>query len=208
MKTILFYFVVSLCVLMTNISGADEKITIFTEEFPPFQFMENGKIVGASVDIVKAIMKKANVPYEIKTYPWARTYNNVQKEPNSLIFSISRRPAREGLFKWLGIIVPSRYSVFTLKGRSEVKVTALEEMKNYKIGTTIEDARESYLVSQGFKLSDFDRSAGDNANIVSYKKLKVKRIDLWPMPDAVAFYISKSQGDDPTTVLHRPQSTT
>lgn len=203
MKIRSFLMVIATLVMITGPAGAKDTITIFTEEFPPFQYSENGKIVGASAEIVEAIMTMANVPFKVKSYPWARSYALVQEQPNTMIYSISRRPAREKLFKWAGIIVPSRYSVFALKSRPEVKIGELEDMKKYRIGTTIEDARESYLVGKGFELDKFDRISGKNANTQNYMKLKHKRIDLWPMPDAVAFHIAKGAGDNPTAVLQK-----
>ena len=194
---------IAIFVMSVGPAGAKDAVTIFTEEFPPFQYSENSKIVGASAEIVEAIMAIANVSYEVKSYPWARSYALVQEQPNTMIYSISRRPAREKLFKWAGIILPSRYSVFSLKNRPEVKINALEDMKKYRIGTTIEDARETYLVDKGFELDKFDRISGKNANALNYMKLKHKRIDLWPMPDAVAFHIAKGAGDNPTAVLQK-----
>ena len=64
-------------------------------------------------------------------------------------------------------------------------------------------ARESYLESKGFDFNTFDRTSGDNSHVSNYKKLKAGRIDLWPMPDAVAYHVAKTEGDDPAALLKR-----
>ena len=178
-------------------------LTVYTEEFPPFQFKENDKIVGASAEVVEAVLKSAGVSYEMNSYPWARSYQLAQEKEDSLIFSISRQEKREALFKWIGVIVPCQYSVFALQSRSDIQVATLTDMKKYKIGTTLKDARESYLESKGFDLNTFDRTSGDNSHVSNYKKLKAGRIDLWPMPDAVAYHVAKTEGDDPAALLKR-----
>ncbi len=189
--------------LFANLSWAQDKVSIFTEEFPPFQYSESGHIKGISTQIVQMVMKKANVGFEIKTYPWSRSMLYVKDRKNALIFSISRLPAREKMFKWVGIIAPAKYSIFSLKTRTDIQLNNLEDAKQYTIGTTINDARESYLISHGFRMENFDRVAGKNPNIQNYKKLKRGRIDLWPMPDAVAFHIVKEMGDQPETMIEK-----
>lgn len=179
------------------------KLTIYTEEFPPFNYTEGGKIKGASTEVIEAIMDKSGMDYEIKSYPWARTYHLAQQQENAFIYSISRRANREALFQWVGEIVPSNQSVFALQNRNDISVNNLDDLKKYKVGTTLNDARESYLTSKGFNKSDFKQLSGGDSYLFNYKKLKAKRIDLWPMPDAVAFHLAMKEGDDPAKVLRK-----
>jgi len=180
-----------------------EKLALFTEEFPPFNYSEKGKIIGVSTEIVEAVMKKAGVEYAIQSLPWARTYKMSQAKPNSFIYSISRRAKREGLFQWVGIITPATQSIFALSNRADVKISSLDDLNKYEVGTTVEDSREAYLASKGFDVEQFQRVAGDSAYTLNYKKLKKKRIDVMPMPDAVMSHISKQQGDNPSQVLKK-----
>ena len=179
-----------------------EKIILYTEEFPPFNMTEKGKITGVSTEVVQAVMKNAGISYKIQSYPWARTYKLAQKGKNSFIYSISRRTKREKLFKWIGIIVPTVQSVFSLKER-DIIIKKLDDMKQYSIGTTREDARETFLVNKGFDIKNFQRTSGDDSYFNNYKKLKVGRIDLWPMPDAVAFHFVKKAGDNPGKMIKK-----
>lgn len=191
-KTILITF---LFVLMTLGSQCyATTLTVFTEEFPPYNFTNDGKVVGVSTEVVKKILNIAGYKYKLKSYPWARTYSLAQKTQNALIFSISRRPNREDLFKWIGVITPATYSIFCHSSRNDINVVKLSDLKNYRIGTSIDDARESYLLGKGFTTDDFSRIGGSDSNVINLKKLMNNRIDVWPMPDAVAYYTVKQQG--------------
>ncbi len=64
----------------------NENLTLFTEEFPPFNFTEAGKTTGVSTEVVEAVLKQAGYDYEIRSYPWARTYKVAQETPNALVF--------------------------------------------------------------------------------------------------------------------------
>ena len=201
MKTIGYAFLLAIFVV-TGTAFA-QKLTIYTEEVAPYNFTEGNKIVGVSTEVVEAVMNKAGLDYEMVSYPWARTYKLATERPNSLIFSISRRPKRETTFKWIGVIVPSRHSVFALKSRIDIKIENIDDLKKYTIGTTLGDARETYLLENGFKISDLQRVAGKTAYVQNYQKLKLGRIDLWPMSEAIAYYIVRKSGDDPDRQIRK-----
>lgn len=195
-----------LLILITLIAvpGYAKTLTIYTEEFPPYNFTEKGNITGVSTEVVRQIM--ANAGYKIKfvSLPWTRTYQFAQKKENALIYSISRRQNREKLFKWIGILTPTTYSVFGDASRNDIQVRKLVDLKNYRIGTSIDDARESYLIGMGFKLPDFERVGGTRAHMLNLKKLLNRQIDVWPMPDAVAYYTAKQEGhNNPEKILKK-----
>ncbi len=182
-----------------------QAIDIYTEELPPYNFTKDGKIDGLATEIVKKVLEIAEIKYEIFSYPWARSYNMALEKKESLIYVIGRNKPREALFKWIGVLVTSEQSIYALKSQN-VKINQLIDIKNFKIGTTINDFRESYLLSKGFKTKDFIRTGGKNPHIINYSKLKEKLIDLWPMPNTLAKYISRTQGDDPNVILEEVYS--
>ncbi|MGD9009967.1 MAG: transporter substrate-binding domain-containing protein [Desulfobacteraceae bacterium] len=188
----------AICLLLLSViivgNANAQTLTIYTEEFPPFNFTEKGKITGVSTEIVRHVMADTGIQYRIQSLSWKETYQRAQEEPNSLIFSISRNKSREKLFKWIGIIVPTSYFVMALKSRTDIKVESLADMKKYKIGTTMDDIVESWLISKGFDTGDFYRSSGDNATQKNFMNLLNKKIDVCPFPDAVAYHIVRKAG--------------
>jgi polar amino acid transport system substrate-binding protein len=59
-------------------------------------------------------MKKSGVPYKMEVLPWKRAYELVQSEKNTLIFSMGRNEKSENLFKWVGVVAPTKYYFWTL----------------------------------------------------------------------------------------------
>jgi len=90
-------------------------LNLVTEIFPPFQFEENGKLKGVSVDIVKAIQQKINDNSKIKVYPWNRAYKLTLKKPNYALFSTLRTKERENKFKWIGPLATMKLVFFKNK---------------------------------------------------------------------------------------------
>jgi polar amino acid transport system substrate-binding protein len=200
---IAIYLPVVLAILILPVSVFAQKINVYTEEFPPYNYTDGGKVVGASTEVVEQVLQNCGYDYSITSYPWARSYQLVQRNENSLIYSIGRRKKRETLFKWIGEITPITQSVYALRTRTDIKITNLDDLKKYKLGTTVEDARETWLLHNGFKLENLDRTSGKYAHSRNFKKLQTGRIDLWPMPDSVAYFIVKQEGFDPETILKR-----
>lgn len=171
-----------------------QKLTIYTEEFPPYNFTESKKITGVSTEVVTKVMRSAGYSYTIKNRPWVEAYSSALEQSNTLIYSISRNKDREKLFKWVGVLTPTTYSVLSLRSRQDIKINRLEDMKNYKIGTTADDVVELWLIGKGFPKGDLFSANGDNAAMKNFKNLLNNKIDVWPFPDAVAYHIVRQQG--------------
>jgi hypothetical protein len=134
------------------------KLTVYTEEFPPFNYTQGNKITGVSTEVVIRVLAKAGIDAEIKSLPWKESFKLAQKLPNTLIYSIARHKKRENLFKWIGIITPSTYSVVALASRTDIRIHRLEDLKGYRIGTTIDDITETWLAGKGFEPFYFIRT--------------------------------------------------
>ena len=192
---------VALWVLLGSFAQA-ETLKVYTEEFPPFNFSRQGQLEGFSVAVVSSVLELAGYEFEMFSYPWARSYKLGQGAKNAFIFSMSRQAKRETSFQWVGTITPPiYYAAYALSNRDDIEVHSLEEMKKYRIGTSIGDARETFLVSKGFDVTELHRVGGERSHLQNYRKLKANRIDLWPMPQPVMAHILKQIGEEPTEVL-------
>ena len=172
--------------MMLAVPAYGQSIQVLTEEFPPYNYQENGKIKGVSTEVVKAVLKEMKISSDIHIKPWKRILKETRNHKNTLVYSIGRNKKREKNYKWVGIIAPADFYFFALKDRTDIVINNLEDAKKYKIGTVREDLREQYLVSKGFvKGKEIFSTTSYESNL---KKLARKRIDLWTMPELVAYY--------------------
>jgi len=177
-----------------------ETLKVLTEEFPPYNYTENGAITGFSTEVVQAVLKEVKLQGEFQSMPWARAYETAQNTDNVLIYSIGRNPQREKLFKWVGVIAPTQYYLFSLPQR-KLKFERLDQAKPYQIATVNEDVGEQFLMARGFvKGKNLQSSVKYELN---YEKLKWGRVDLWIMTELVAVYLARQAGDDPAKGLAR-----
>jgi len=172
-----YRLIISLLLLLIPISGTSvyaQALTILTEVYPPINFIQEGKITGSSVEIVREILRRHKQPDNIKMLPWARGYNLLNTTPNVVLFTTTRTKEREELFHWVGPIGTSINAFYAKKG-SNIRINSLEDAKKvHSIATYKEDAREQMLRSWGF--NNLDSSNSPSSNL---KKLLSGRVDLW-----------------------------
>jgi polar amino acid transport system substrate-binding protein len=179
-------------------SQASETVRIVTEEFPPYNYTDKGKVTGLATEVVEAVLKEMNVKANIQSMPWARAYDTALNSENVMIYSISRTAARDKIFKWVGVIAPGDWYLFSLPARN-LKLKTLDEAKKYQTATVNEDVGEQFLVSKGFAVGKNLQSS--NKYEFNYEKLKLGRVDLWVANGLVAAHLSRQAGDDPVKML-------
>lgn len=128
-------------------------LTIYTEEFPPYNFTANGRVQGINIDIVLLLCKSVNITCNIISLPWNRAVSQVLANHNSGIVSMSRFDEREDQFKWVGPLVNDISYFYRLKSRQEVSPTSLENVTQFTIGASRNDIYEKVLIELGFKKS-------------------------------------------------------
>ena len=129
------------------------ELQVVTEDFPPYTYSLNGKVVGRHTAVVRAVLERAGVPYSIKVLPWADAYRKATTEPDVLIYTLYRMPFRTGLFQWIGAVDKNRVSkLFRLKGPNLHPAASLNDAKALSIGcSNYDDADCQLLRTLGFK---------------------------------------------------------
>ena len=103
-------------------------MTIITEEWPPFNYVENGEIKGFATEVVKLIMKRLKVNYSIEVLPGTRGVNILNKGPRTMFYSFIMTPERKSKYKWIGPF--GEESIYFYKRRgSNLEIKTLEDAK-------------------------------------------------------------------------------
>ncbi|MFC1968207.1 transporter substrate-binding domain-containing protein [Chloroflexota bacterium] len=171
-------------------------LRIITEEFPPFNFTDqDGNITGQSSEIVREILRKTGTQASIEMMPWSQGYELVQKEPNTLLYSTSRIPERENLFKWVGPI-GTEDNYFYVRQDSNINITTLEQAKAVSsIAVYRNDSNHIYLEGQGFTNLDINENDGE-----CLKKLLSGEVDVWLGPSKALHFIAYKAQVNPAMV--------
>jgi polar amino acid transport system substrate-binding protein len=160
--------------LIVSVSYAEEDILIVTEEWPPYNYLENEEITGFSAEIVQNLLAIMNKDYEIQLLPSMRTTKLLNTRPHTMMFSLFRTPERESQYKWIGPLGDA--SIFFYKRKDDDRtIESLEDMKNVKrIACRHAGLIPDLLIEHGFK--NLDMTATGSLPI--YQKLLGGRCDL------------------------------
>lgn len=153
-----------------------ESLTIVTEEMPPFNHTEKGRVVGMATEVVRAVLDRAELSGEFRVLPWKRAYRIALREPNVLIYSIGRNAEREDKFQWVGVVAPVNFYFFRLRRRDDVVVDSLADARRHDVGAVSGDYTLDFLEANGFQQGrNLDITSAFTLNI---RKLFEERIDL------------------------------
>lgn len=170
-----------ICIFLCSCMGSfafeeSEALTYITEDFPPYNYVENGTLKGLSVDLLKMIWSELGLkPQKINMLPWSRGYNLLKNRPNTVLFSTAKTEERAEMFKWAcPISVNTRTALIALKTK-RITINSIDDAKKFKIGTLRNDAAEQILLSMGFNHKQIDPVSSLDQNI---RKLDIGRIDM------------------------------
>ncbi|BBO74725.1 amino acid ABC transporter substrate-binding protein [Desulfosarcina widdelii] len=168
-----------------------------TELFPPYNFVENGKLIGSSVELMALMlqrMESRKTVDDIKILPWARAYRIVLDQKDTALFAMTKTEKRKNLFKWVGPISSAK-NVLIAKKEKKIRISCPKEIKKYRIGVVRRDAGEQLVIEKtGLTKNDLDRATNAISNI---KKLAMNRIDLFAYDENVVKWIMKKEGINP-----------
>lgn len=195
MKGSVKFLLIGAMALMLGACGGGEKQTVLdtnrvykvgtTAEYPPFETLENGKIVGYDVDVIDAVAKKIGIKYEWKDMNFDGLISALQfKKIDIVIAGISSSPERE---KVVNFSIPYHESKTAYIMNKNNPMT-MEELKGKTFGVDLGTSYEITARSiEGAKVIAFSSTGG------TLLALKSQKVDCIMVGEVVANeYIEKN----------------
>jgi polar amino acid transport system substrate-binding protein len=174
-------------------AGPLDKLTFYTEHYPPNQYQAEGRLKGALVEVVVAMFQRADTQLtrrDIKLVPWSRGYARTKNQPNSVLFGTVRTAEREDQFKWVGPLAPTAQVIIGAKAAAH-EPDSLSYFRDHTTVTIRNDVAEQLLLDKGL----------DQANLLSLhdselipRILASDRAQFWAYGERVAFHILGKHG--------------
>lgn len=179
MRTIKEIILLLLLSTFTVIFAEDfPKLSIYAEDWEPYHYYnEMNHTEGYVIELVDKILKDIGnnqTRNDILILPWARGYKLTQLKKNSVIFSTTRTPEREKLFKWVGPIFNNKMCLVTKKS-NHITISSDDDINHYKIGTLKDDVANILLNQRNVSKKSIIESGTSQENI---KLLEKDRVDL------------------------------
>lgn len=166
-----------LLLLGTAPAAEAETIHFTTENYPPYNFRENGEYRGLGYEQVVALMKDTGVDYTIEMMPWARAIALAESEPLHCVFTTAHIAERNSRFKWVEPLAIDR-NVMVAREGAGIKAITIAEAREYVVGTQRNDYTQQLLERNGFPKIDLATDLD-----LTLKKLLSGRIDMMPISE-------------------------
>ena len=165
------------CLLAASLAAAASAqaadVTAYTEESPPYHYLENGKVAGVAADLLRAACARAKLSCNIEVLPWARAMALTRLKPNALLFSLVRTPERDASFIWLSPIVTEPVWLF---GRPDSPaIQSLADLNRVRVGVVNGSSGADFLRAAGVAPQAIDAANGSEANL---RKFALHRVDF------------------------------
>jgi len=134
-----------------------QPLRLVTGELPPLALQGEPGQRGALVDLVEALLERAEMPLQAEFYPWARAMLLAGERPRTLILPLNRTPEREARFQWLLKLYAQHFVFLTLDSRPRVET--LEQARRLRIGGLRGSSNLSKLQQAGLAASRIYQSA-------------------------------------------------
>lgn len=149
-------------------------INLVTDEWPPYNYQEDGRLNGVSVRLVQALQAELGRHEPIRLYPSMRATKILQSQPRTLMFSMFRTAERESKYKWIGPIGRDAIYFYQRPG-SQPLVRTLEDAK----AVSVVACRQAGLVYDTLVAAGFTNlDAGAYSGKQVYGKLLRGRAEL------------------------------
>jgi polar amino acid transport system substrate-binding protein len=182
------FFAIALALAAGAALGRDKpRLLITTELTPPSSMLVNGKLTGFATEKLKIVFERSGIDASFAHFPWKRAYVLASTQADTCVFSTTRLPEREKLFKWVGPTHENDWTLFAMADR-KLKLASIDDARSMRIGTYSGDVRSEFLIARGFTVD-----AVQNGE-VNPLKLSVGRIDLWASSLRVGNATAAKQG--------------
>ncbi len=182
------FLVIAVVLASGAVQGRDRpRLSITTELTPPSSMLVDGKLTGFSTEKLKVMFQRSGIDASFAHYPWKRAYVMASTQAGTCVYSTTRLPEREKLFKWVGPTHENDWTLFAMVER-QLKLASIDDARNLRIGAYSGDVRSEFLIARGFNVD-----AVQNGE-VNPLKLSVGRIDLWASSLRVGTALAARQG--------------
>lgn len=186
-RSIFFLMVVVLSAVCGAVARQSIELHVFTEEYPPFSYTAQGKIIGIHTELILQMLDDVGASGRFGIVPWGRAQRFTQTEPNTCFFSAVRTEEREAMYQWVGPLSREYVQLYSMDP-DHVKFPDLSAAKHLRIGGQTADAYTDYGERQGLNIERI-AEAGINLSM-----LELKRNDLWLAGSIAGPFIASKNG--------------
>ncbi len=151
-KTLLFVLLILNLIPFIGIAAVPvpPDLLILTEEYAPYNYIEDNQLKGISVDILESAFQHMGLDISRESFhtrSWTEAYETTLSRNNTLLFTTARIPERESLFAWAGPLHTDKKVLFGVAGHDTHFTSA--DITSYRITAIRNDSGLQLAIDAG-----------------------------------------------------------
>ena len=182
----------AICGLATNVRGAEkgEVAVVASTESPPYRMFEGGPPRGIFIDILEAVLQRANLTSRYHVLPFKRCLTELETGEADLFIGLFYRPEREAYVIYLKpTIAPNVTKVFYLNKERAQHIQKWEDLYALRIGI-----RAGYKHHPDFDTDQRIQKFEVTTDEQNFHKLAINRIDAVLITEETGVYLIDKLG--------------
>lgn len=182
---------------LADVKKAGKLVVATSPDFPPFENLEGGKVVGIEVEIMEKICAELGIAFELEQINFDAVLTGVQTGKYDCGMSgISVTPKRE---KNTLFTVPYCLAAQCIVVKADSAIASKADLTGKKISVQTGTTAAEFCSGEGYELSQFE--ANQDAKLA----LTQGKVDAWVVDDLTAAELCK--GDDSVKILSDAMTT-
>ena len=163
---------------LDEVKAAGKLVVATSPDFPPFEYLENGEVVGIEVEIMQKICDKLGVKLEIVQMDFDSVLNGIKAGKfDAGISGITVTAKRQKNALFTDPYCLAAQAIVVLEG-SDIKTKA--DLTGKKISVQSGTTAESFCMENGYSFDSY------TANSDAQTALTSKKVDAWVIDDLTA----------------------
>lgn len=119
----------------SHVTAFADTLSVVTLHYPPYAYEENGEVKGFSVDLLKEVFRRMDIPMQIKVLPWKRALKMVKNGRADAVLLAFKTEEREKYADYPDeIFITEPTSFFVMKDSGITWNGELSSLTKYKFG--------------------------------------------------------------------------
>ena len=189
-KRLFTLFISYLGLYSAGLLYAEEDLTFYVVDYPPYLMAENeaSEVTGVDIDVTRAAFASQNVSVNFKLMPWKRIVKSMEQGLIAGTISCSNRPDREGFMLFSDSISAVRRVVVSARELNTSNIHTLQDLSNFSVVSVEGWGMQKQLET----LKIEHQTAPDLASAI--KAVRYRNVDLLYMAEYPALFYIKQLG--------------
>ena len=129
----LYLCLVLSCLMGTVSSSANSHtLRLVTQDFPPFSYLDKGKVAGPAAELVRLVCKEMSVQCELDLLPWRRAMKSLRMGAYEGAFLIGRNQQRSTWLHYSPALISTEYGFF-VSASNPLKYSRPTDINGYSV---------------------------------------------------------------------------